>query len=162
MPWRTVIENILLPLELRGTPGDEALRQAKKLLNLVNLDGFGDWLPRDLSGGMAQRVAIARALISDPDVLLLDEPFGALDAITRERMGDELSRIWEARRKTVVMVTHDISEAIFLADRILVLSASPGKICLDLPIELPRPRDEQMRYTPAFTDLTRSLRAAIG
>jgi NitT/TauT family transport system ATP-binding protein len=162
MPWRTVIENILLPLELRGTPRDEALQVAQELLQLVRLDGFADWLPRDLSGGMAQRVAIARALISDPEILLLDEPFGALDAITRERMGAELSRIWEARRKTVVMVTHDISEAIFLADRILVLTARPGRLCLDLQVDLPRPRVEQMRYTPTFADLTRRLRAAIG
>jgi NitT/TauT family transport system ATP-binding protein len=110
---------------------------------------------------MAQRVAIARALVHDPDVLLLDEPFGALDALTRERMSVELRRIWQARRKTVVMVTHDISEALFLADRVLVLSPRPGKVLLDLSVDLARPRDEDIRYSEAFVNLSRQLRAAI-
>jgi NitT/TauT family transport system ATP-binding protein len=111
---------------------------------------------------MAQRVAIARALVHDPDVLLLDEPFGSLDALTRERMGGELLRIWQARRKTVVMVTHSISESLFLADRVLVLSQRPGRIRLDLPVSLPRPRLESMRYTPIFGDMVHQVRAAIG
>jgi NitT/TauT family transport system ATP-binding protein len=161
MPWRSVLENILLPLELHQIPPAQALERAEAMLELVGLQGFGKTLPRDLSGGMAQRVALARALIHDPELLLLDEPFGALDALTRDRMGTELLRIWQARRKTVVMVTHSISEALLLADRVLVLSPRPGRLCLDLPVELPRPRDEEVRYTEVFTHLSRRLRAAI-
>lgn len=162
MPWRTVLENILLPLELRRLSKAEAIVEARALVELVGLQGFENFLPRDLSGGMAQRVAIARALVHDPDVLLLDEPFGALDAMTRERMGAELSRIWQSRRKTVVMVTHAIDEAILLADRILVLGSRPGKVVLDNPVELARPRSEKLRYTPAFGELAQQIRAAIG
>jgi NitT/TauT family transport system ATP-binding protein len=162
MPWRTVLENITLPLELLKVETGEARARAQDLVELVGLQGFEDSLPRDLSGGMAQRVAIARALVHDPQVLLLDEPFGALDALTRERMGAELMRIWQARRKTVIMVTHAIPEAVFLSDRILVLSPRPGRLRLDLRIDLPRPRTDQMRYTPAFGDLAGRLRAAIG
>jgi NitT/TauT family transport system ATP-binding protein len=162
MPWRTVLENIMLPLELEQVPTQSARSRAQAMVDLVGLDGFENSLPRDLSGGMAQRVAIARALVHDPRLLLLDEPFGALDALTRERMGAELLRIWQAHRKTVIMVTHAIQEAVFLADRVLVLSPRPGKIYLDLPVYLPRPRVEEMRYTPAFGDLARQLREAIG
>jgi len=162
MPWRTARQNITLPLELQGIPPAEAHRQAQALIDLVGLQGFEHTLPRDLSGGMAQRVAIARALVHDPDVLLLDEPFGGLDALTRERMGVELLRIWEARRKTVVMVTHSISEAIFLADRVLVLSPRPGHLRLDLVVAIPRPRQDEIRYTAEFGALARRLRAAIG
>jgi NitT/TauT family transport system ATP-binding protein len=161
MPWRTVLGNITLPLELEALPPKEARRQAQEMVELVGLDGFEDTLPRDLSGGMAQRVAIARALAHDPQVLLLDEPFGALDAMTRERMGDELLRIWQADRKTVVMVTHSITEALFLADRVLVLSQRPGRLCLELPVDLARPRRGRMRYTPEFGALARRVRAAI-
>jgi NitT/TauT family transport system ATP-binding protein len=161
MPWRTVLQNITLSLELQRVSPTRARDLAQELIDLVGLHGFEDALPRDLSGGMAQRVAIARALVHDPDILLLDEPFGSLDALTRERMGNELLRIWHARRKTVVMVTHSISEAVFLADRVLVLSPRPGQICLDLPVELPRPRQEEMRYTKAFGKLAAQLRRAI-
>ena len=165
MPWRTVIENVTLPLELQPRPQKEARASAQlaaqELVDLVGLSGFEDTLPGDLSGGMAQRVAIARALVHDPDVLLLDEPFGSLDAITRERMGMELLRIWNARLKTVIMVTHNISEALFLADRVLVLSDRPASIRLDLPVDLPRPRQEEMRYTPEFGAMARQLRSAI-
>lgn len=161
MPWRTVLQNITLPLELEGVSQNRALELAQEMVELVGLTGFEHTIPRDLSGGMAQRVAIARALVHDPDVLLLDEPFGALDALTRERMGTELLRIWQARRKTVVMVTHSISEALFLADRVLVLSPRPGQLRLDLPVLLERPREESVRYTPAFGRLARRLRAAI-
>jgi NitT/TauT family transport system ATP-binding protein len=162
MPWRTVLENITLPLELQHIPNPIATKQAQELVNLVGLDGFEASLPRDLSGGMEQRVAIARALIYDPRILLLDEPFGALDALTRERMGGELLRIWGARRKTVIMVTHAIPEAVFLADRVVVLSPRPGKIRLDLPVDLPRPRHEGMRYTPQFGEISKRLRDSIG
>jgi len=162
MPWRTAVENITLPLELQGVPQDETRRRAKELVELVELQGFETSWPRDLSGGMAQRVAIARALIHDPDTLLLDEPFGSLDALTRERMWTELSRIWQLRRKTVLMVTHSIGESLFLADRVLVLSQRPGKVKLDLAVDLPRPRTEEMRYTAHFGTLARRLKEAIG
>ncbi len=162
MPWRTVLQNITLPLELKGTPAAEAQQQARDLLDLVGLHGFEETLPRDLSGGMAHRVAIARSLVHAPEILLLDEPFGSLDALTRERMGIELLRVWQARRKTVIMVTHDINEAIFLADRVLVLSPRPGRIRLDLEVKLGRPRLSGMRYTENFGEMARQVRLAIG
>lgn len=162
MPWRTVLENILLPLELSGVPPGDALARAQEMVELVGLASFEKTLPRALSGGMAQRVAIARALAPDPDVLLLDEPFGSLDALTRERMGGELLRIWHRRRKTVVMVTHSISEALFLADRVLVLTHRPGQLRLELPVCLPRPREDVVRYTQEFGQLARQVRQAIG
>ena len=161
MPWRTVQENITLPLELEKIPLGEARQKAQELIDLVGLDGFETSLPRDLSGGMAQRVALARALAHDPDLLLLDEPFGSLDALTRERMWTELSRIWQARQKTVILVTHSIGEALFLADRVLVLSARPARIKLDLPVDLPRPRADEIRYTAHFGRLARKLKEAI-
>jgi NitT/TauT family transport system ATP-binding protein len=123
----------------------------------VGLKGFEDSLPRDLSGGMAQRVGIARALIHDPDLLLLDEPFASLDALTRERMWTELSNIWQAKQKTVIMVTHSINESLFLADRVLVLTQRPGKIKLDVEVDLPRPRTDDIRYTSHFGKLAKKL-----
>lgn len=162
MPWRTAIENITLPLELQGMDREESQARSQDLIDLVGLQGFERSWPRDLSGGMAQRVAIARALVHDPDVLLLDEPFGSLDALTRERMWMELSRIWQARQKTVVMVTHSIGESLFLADRVLVLTQRPGRIKLDLKVDLPRPREDEMRYTAHFGKLARKLKEAIG
>ena len=161
MPWRTVIENIMLPLEVKQLEEATARVKAQEMIELVGLQGFENSLPRDLSGGMAQRVALARALIHDPDLLLLDEPFGSLDALTRERMWNELSRIWQARQKTVVMVTHSINESLFLADRVLVLTQRPGKVKLDLKVDLPRPRHDDIRYTPHFGRLARKLREAI-
>lgn len=160
MPWRTAVENIALPLEVAGYANPSAL--AKKTISQVGLKGFENSLPSELSGGMAQRVAIGRALVQDPDMLLMDEPFGSLDAITREKMGDELLRIWEREHKTVILVTHDINEAVYLADRVLVLSPRPARIKLDLAINLPRPRRANMRYLPAFGKLAIRLRAAIG
>lgn len=162
MPWRTVLGNILLPLELMGVKREQAEAQARELIELVGLQGFEGAWPRDLSGGMAQRVALARALIHDPDLLLLDEPFGSLDALTRERMWDELSRIWQARQKTVIMVTHSISEALFLADRILVLTPRPGRLRLEMKVDLPRPRHDEMRYSTHFVHLAKNLKAVIG
>jgi len=162
MPWRTTLENITLPLELEGIPAGERRIRAQELIDLVGLQSFESAWPRDLSGGMAQRVAIARALVHDPDILLLDEPFGSLDALTRERMWTELARIWQLRRKTVLMVTHSIGEALFMADRVLVLTQRPGRIKLDLKVDLPRPRQEEMRYTSHFGKLARQLKEAIG
>lgn len=161
MPWRTVIENIKLPLEVQDMDESQARIQAQEMIELVGLQGFEDSLPRDLSGGMAQRVAIARALIHNPDLLLLDEPFASLDAMTRERMWVELSRIWQAHQKTVIMVTHSINESLFLADRVLVLTQRPGRVKLDLEVDLPRPRMDDIRYTPHFGKLARKLRGTI-
>ena len=161
MPWRNVRDNIALPLELQGVDRKTSRGQVQELIDLVGLQGFEDAWPGELSGGMAQRVAIARSLMQDPDMLLLDEPFGSLDALTRERMGSELLRIWQARRKTVLMVTHSISEALFLSDRVLVLTPRPARISLDLPVDLSRPRLEEMRYTQHFGELARQLRQAI-
>ncbi|NMC53029.1 MAG: ABC transporter ATP-binding protein [Chloroflexi bacterium] len=162
MPWRNVLQNITLPLEMQGVEEPKAEAKARELISLVGLEGFEKNWPGDLSGGMAQRVAIARALIQDPDLLLLDEPFGALDALTRERMGSELLHIWQRSRKTVLMVTHSISEALLLSDRVLVFTPRPGRICLNLPVDLPRPRAEEVRYSPRFGELARALRQAIG
>ncbi|MEO7838147.1 MAG: ABC transporter ATP-binding protein [Anaerolineales bacterium] len=161
MPWRTVLDNIKLPLEVLNIDEQSARLKTQEMIELVRLQGFEDSLPRELSGGMAQRVAIARALIHDPDLLLLDEPFASLDAMTRERMWNELSRIWQAQQKTVIMVTHSINESLFLADRVLVLTQRPGKVKLDLPVDLPRPRNDDIRYTPHFGKLARKLREAI-
>jgi len=161
MPWRRVIDNISLPLELNDAPTEIIQNRACELIKLVGLEGFEKAYPRDLSGGMAQRVAIARALMQDPDILLLDEPFGSLDALTRERMGEELLHIWQARRKTVLMVTHSISEAIYLSDRVLVLSPRPGVIRLSLPVNLPRPRTPEMRYESQFSALAQELRESL-
>lgn len=161
MPWRTVIENIKLPLEVKNVDDAAARAKAQEMIELVELQGFEESLPRDLSGGMAQRVAIARALVHDPDLLLLDEPFASLDAMTRERMWTELSRIWHRRQKTVIMVTHSINESLFLADRVLVLTQRPGKIKMDMEVDIPRPRHDDIRYTPQFGQMARKLRESI-
>lgn len=162
MPWRSVLRNITLPLELQGVPLAEACQRAAAWVERTGLQGFEQYMPRKLSGGMAQRVALARALIQNPDLLLLDEPFGALDALTRERMAAELLALWQQERKTVLMVTHSISEALLLSDRVLVFSSRPGRISLDLPVDLPRPRSDELRYTERFGDLARQVKAAIG
>jgi NitT/TauT family transport system ATP-binding protein len=161
MPWRRVIDNIGLPLELEGVPKGTIHDRAMELVKLVGLEGFEKTYPQDLSGGMAQRVAIARSLMQDPDMLLLDEPFGSLDALTRERMGDELLHIWQARQKTVLMVTHSISEALYLSDRVLVLSSRPGTIKLDLKVTLSRPRTPDMQYANEFNILAQQLRQSL-
>jgi NitT/TauT family transport system ATP-binding protein len=161
MPWRSALDNIRLPLELQSRPMAEQQGRARDMVSLVGLAGFEAALPRDLSGGMAQRVALGRALVHEPDLLLLDEPFGALDALTRERMAFELLRIWSARPVTIVMVTHSISEAILVADQVVVLSPRPGKVRLVLDVPLPRPRTQDLAHTPAFGELARQVRAAL-
>jgi NitT/TauT family transport system ATP-binding protein len=161
MAWRTVEANVTLPLAVAGVSREDARRQARALVDLVGLSGFEDAYPAQLSGGMAQRVALARSLVHSPRLLLLDEPFGALDALTRERMAQELLRIWQARRKTVVMVTHSVPEAVFLADRVLVLGPRPASIVAEIAIDLPRPRAPAMLETPACGMLTRRVREAL-
>jgi NitT/TauT family transport system ATP-binding protein len=161
MPWRTVSRNIGLPLEVNGSENGATETRIKKMLTAVGLRRFSNSLPAELSGGMAQRVAIGRALIQEPDLLLMDEPFGSLDAITRERMGEELLRIWNLEHKTILMVTHDINEAVYLADRVLVLSSRPARIKLDIAVGLPRPRKTAVRYSQKFGQLAAKLRKAI-
>jgi NitT/TauT family transport system ATP-binding protein len=161
MPWRTALQNVTLPLEIQGMSRAESTQRAREGLALVGLSDFSETLPRDLSGGMRQRVALARALIQDPEVLLLDEPFGALDALTRERMNWELLKIWQVRRKTVLMVTHNIQEAVFLSDRVLAMSPRPGRVEHEVRIDLPRPRTPDDLYNPRFLELTHILRDTL-
>lgn len=161
MPWRTVIDNIALPLELAEVQRADSLRRANELIDLVGLQGFARAYPRGLSGGMEQRVAIARALIHHPSILLLDEPFGSLDALTRERMALELTRIWSKQKTTVVMVTHSIPEAVFLSDRVLVMTDRPGRIAADFRINLTRPRDLGLLQDEAFAAIAGQVRHAI-
>jgi NitT/TauT family transport system ATP-binding protein len=161
MPWRSVLDNVLLPLQIQHMAPEQAEQRARQVLDLVGLSEFAFNYPRELSGGMEQRVAIARALAHEPEILLLDEPFGALDALTRERMNQELLRVWQVSGKTVVMVTHDIREAVFLADRVLVLSQRPGRVAASVPITLPRPRPASLFYSEAFSALAYEVRQAI-
>jgi NitT/TauT family transport system ATP-binding protein len=161
MPWRTVIDNIALPLELAGITKTERHQAARIMLNLLNLEEFDEALPGELSGGMAQRAALGRTLIQQPDVLLLDEPFGALDAMTREKISADMLKVWQAQRQTALMVTHDIQEAVLLSDRILVMSQRPGQIVADIAVDLPRPRHIDQTYDAAFGELARQARTAI-
>ncbi|MFO7916716.1 MAG: ABC transporter ATP-binding protein [Anaerolineae bacterium] len=161
MPWRSALRNVTLPLEIQRLNGQEAEERAREMLELVGLADFADALPHELSGGMQQRVALARALIYDPQVLLLDEPFGALDALTRERMICELLRIWRKRQKTVVMVTHNIQEAVLVADRVLTMSPQPGCVEKEVVIDLPRPRSMDDLYKPRYLQLARILRDSL-
>jgi NitT/TauT family transport system ATP-binding protein len=162
LPWRTALENVLVPIEIqrRGRAGH--IEKARNLLRMVGLEGFEGKYPRELSGGMQQRVGIARALIHDPDLLLMDEPFGALDAMTCEQMNLELLRIWGGSGKTVMLVTHSIPEAVFLADRIIVMSPRPGRITDIITVDLPRPRNLAMVNTAAFGQMTDSIRQHFG
>jgi NitT/TauT family transport system ATP-binding protein len=162
MRWRSVLRNVLLPIEILRRPIRDYERQARDLIHLVGLDGFEDRYPGELSGGMQQRAAICRALIHDPSLLLMDEPFGALDALTREQMGSELLRIWAERQKTVLFVTHDIDEAVFLADRVIVMTPRPGRVALDERIALPRPRTARARASPAFAAHVLRIRTLLG
>jgi NitT/TauT family transport system ATP-binding protein len=150
LPWLSAIDNVAFPLKLRRVPKAERLEAAARMLELTGLAGFEGRLPHQLSGGMKQRVAIARGLVQNPAVLLMDEPFASLDEQTRMVLGDELLRIWSETRKTVLFVTHSLHEAVYLADRIIVLSARPGRIVDDVPVILPRPRTFAMTSTEAF------------
>lgn len=159
LAWRNVLGNILLQADMRGMPKAEAREQAMALIKLTGLTGFENKYPWELSGGMQQRVSICRALLHDPPLLLMDEPFGALDAMTRERMNMELQRIWLGARKTVLLITHSIPEAVFLADRVVVMSERPGTIAAQYEIDLPRPRSLDVMATPEFAEYTRLIRA---
>jgi len=161
MPWRSVFDNILLPLQVQNIPKTQANERVEQALAMVGLSDFAAAYPRELSGGMQQRVAIARALVHKPKILLLDEPFGALDALARERLNLELLQLWRASRKTVVMVTHNIQEAVFLADRVLALSQRPGRVTAAIPINLPRPRELSLVYHSDFSALAYKVRQAI-
>ena len=162
LPYRTVLQNILLPAIIHRLPPARYAERAGSLLSLVQLDGFGERYPHELSGGMQQRAAIARGLLHDPAFLLMDEPFGALDAMTREQMNCDLLDIWAAARKTVLLITHSIAEAVFLSDRVIVMSPRPGRIVETLEIGLPRPRTLEMQATPEFGAYAARIRAVLG
>jgi NitT/TauT family transport system ATP-binding protein len=161
LPWRSVVDNVLFPVELLKLPRRQYRSRAVALLAMAKIADFADALPRQLSGGMRQRVAICRALIHDPRILLMDEPFSALDAITRDEMGVELLRIWQANRKTVIFVTHSIREAVLLSDRVLVMGRRPATIVDEVAIPLPRPRQIAMTEDEDFNHLVRRLRKTI-
>ncbi len=161
LPWRTVRRNVELQLEMRKMLDQEARRKVDALIELVGLKGFEDRMPYELSGGMQQRVSLCRALIHDPTILLMDEPFGALDAMTREQMNLELQRIWAETGKTVILITHSITEAVFLADRIVVMSPRPGRISDVMEIGLPRPRDFGSVREPAFHEACDHVRGIM-
>jgi NitT/TauT family transport system ATP-binding protein len=161
LPWRTIFENVLLPIEFRKLDVSSYRARAKDLLDLVGLGDFGERYPHELSGGMQQRAAIVRALLPDPQILLMDEPFGALDAMTREQMNLELLNIWARSRKTVVFVTHSITESIFLSDRVLVMTSRPGTVAESIEIDLPRPRHLDMINTPKFGSYAARIRERL-
>jgi NitT/TauT family transport system ATP-binding protein len=167
LKWRSILQNVLLPAELAGQDAGALRGRAEQLLGMAGLSGFGDKLPRELSGGMQQRAALCRALLLDPPLLLMDEPFGALDAMTRDDMALELLRIWGERdlareaRKTVLFVTHSIPEAIFLSDRVVVMSPRPGRIAADLKVDLPRPRTVELRASETFGRLSLEIFRAL-
>jgi len=158
LPWRTVLDNVLLPIEFRKLPMASYRQSAVALLDMVGLSEFAQRYPFELSGGMQQRAAIVRALVQDPQLLLMDEPFGALDAMTREQMNLELQRIWLERRKTVIFITHSIPEAVFLADRVLVMTSRPGCIMDDVQVKIPRPRALEAMNFPEFAPYVHSIR----
>ena len=158
LPWRTVMENVLLPAEILGLDMRASRQRAKDLLRLVKLEGFENKLPRQLSGGMQQRASIARALLHDPTVLLMDEPFGALDALTREQMNLELQRIWMESGKTVILITHSIPEAIFLGDSVFVMTPRPGALKRVISVDLPRPRAMSAMGAPEFVRVSNEIR----
>ena len=161
LPWRTVLDNVLFSADMLGLRPEGYRQRALELLTLSGLAGFETRLPRELSGGMQQRVAICRALLPDPSLLLMDEPFGALDAMTREELGFELLRIWEARRKTILFVTHSIPEAILLADKVVVMTPGPGRIARVITIDLPRPRTVELEFDAKFKAYSDEVRGLI-
>jgi NitT/TauT family transport system ATP-binding protein len=152
-PWRTVLDNVIFGLEVQGKSKGDARKRADTLIRLVGLNGFEQHFPHELSGGMRQRANLARALTIDPDVLLMDEPFASLDAQTREIMQSELLRIWRSNRKTVLFVTHQIDEAVYLADRVVVMTSRPGQVKAVVDVDIPRPRDLSVKRTPRFLEL---------
>jgi NitT/TauT family transport system ATP-binding protein len=158
LPWRNVLNNVMLPIDMKRLSREEYLPRAKALLNLVGLEGFEKKLPWQLSGGMQQRASICRALVHDPKIVLMDEPFGALDAMTRERMNVELMRIQRETGKTVLLITHSIPEAVFLADRVLVMTERPGSIAAIYDVPLPRPRSLDDMADPVFSELVQRIR----
>ena len=158
LDWRTVLDNVLLQVEMRGVVPKAYAPIARELLDMVGLQEFHGRYPRELSGGMRQRVAICRALVHDPALLLMDEPFGALDAISRDRLNVDLNRICSATKKTVIFITHSISEAVFLGDRVVVMSPRPGRVVADIAIEAPHPRDFSFRESPEFAGYLRQVR----
>jgi NitT/TauT family transport system ATP-binding protein len=162
LPWRSALENVRLPLEVVGYPAEHRTARGEELLGLVGLLGFKDAFPHELSGGMKQRVAIVRALAWGPSILLMDEPFSALDELTRTRLQEDLLALWAVEHKTIVFVTHNISEAVYLADRIVVMSPRPGRIAAELPVTLPRPRQPEMRDTMEFLAQVHAAREALG
>src|SRR3569832_1646544 len=159
LPWRNILNNVMLPIDMKRLSREEYLPRANSLLKLVGLEGFEKKLPWQLSGGMQQRASICRALVHDPKIILMDEPFGALDAMTREKMNVELQRIQRETQKTVLLITHSIPEAVFLADRVLVMSERPGGIAAVYDIDLPKPRTLDVMATPAFLHHTKTIRA---
>jgi NitT/TauT family transport system ATP-binding protein len=161
LSWRTAIDNVRLPLEVVGYPAEQRIARCEQLLNSVGLLKFKDAYPHELSGGMKQRVAIVRALAWNPPILLMDEPFSALDELTRGQLQDDLLQLWNRERKTILFVTHNISEAIYLADRVVVMSPHPGRIKTILSPGLPRPRTEELQETPEFISWTRRAREAL-
>ncbi len=162
LKWRKIIDNVLLIAEILGMPRRESRARARDLLAMVGLAGFEDKYPYELSGGMQQRAAIARALVHDPKVVLMDEPFGALDALTREKMNLELLRIWRESRKTIIFVTHGIQEAVFLGTKVVVLTAGPARMADRFPIELGHPRRLEMKTSPEFGEYTRRVYRLLG
>ena len=161
LKWRTVLGNILLPVEFAKLDVTSYMDKARALIKLVGLDGFEEMYPHELSGGMQQRASLCRALVTDPQLLLMDEPFGALDAMTRDELDIELLRIWEERKKTVLFVTHSIQEAVFLSDLIFVMSARPGRLIETIGVDLPRPRTMEMMSTAKFGEYTLKIRALL-
>ena len=162
LKWRRILQNVLLPAEILGLPAAESRERARSLLALVGLSGAEDKYPYELSGGMQQRAAIARSLVHDPKLVLMDEPFGALDALTREKMNIELLRIWKEAGKTIVFVTHGISEAVFLGTRVVVLTAGPARMADNFPIELPYPRTLELKTNERFGEYTRRIYKLLG